>query len=332
MCVLTARPYKACSPGLPKSTRFLIALNCFLDSETTIFPLVRSGPAPAIPDQCCWQLQHKMQRRMGSVNVAIPAQALHHLVRSLALSFLIFGSSAALVSAASAWAVTDWADAHATFYGGQDASGTMGGACGYGNLYSTAYGTASTALSNALFNNGLSCGACFQIMCKLDGSKYCYSGGKSITVTATNACPPGSEGGWCDPPKAHFDLSYPMFQQLAEPVAGVIPVQYKRVSCQKDGGIRFTINGNPWFDLVLVTNVGGGGDIANLEMKGSNTNWCPMNQNWGQNWQASGHPELCGQSLSFRATLGDGRSQEFLDVAPSNWGYGQTFEANTNFL
>ncbi|KAG5542463.1 hypothetical protein RHGRI_022112 [Rhododendron griersonianum] len=227
-----------------------------------------------------------------------------------------------------AFTASPWYSAHATFYGGSDASGTMAGACGYGNTYTTGYGVATTALSTALFNAGASCGQCYRIVCdNTIDPQFCIKG-KEVTVTAIDFCPPNwsepsDNGGWCNPPLQHFDMSEPAWLNIGVYVGGIVPVLYQRVPCKRHGGMRFTINGNPWFNLVLISNAGAAGSIQAISIKGSNTGWLPMSCNWGVNWQSSTY--LIGQVLSFMITASDGEVVQCLNIAPSNWGFGQTF-------
>ncbi|KAK7292373.1 hypothetical protein RIF29_08151 [Crotalaria pallida] len=225
----------------------------------------------------------------------------------------------------------NWYDASATFYGDMGGGETMNGACGYGNLFEQGYGLATTALSIALFNNGLACGSCYEIKCVNDPHQWCIKNAGSITVTATNFCPPNyKDGSWCNPPRKHFDLSMKMFTTIGIYKAGIIPVQYRRVPCIKKGGVKFEIKGNPYWILVLVFNVGNAGDVSSVSIKGSNSgNWIPMSRNWGQNWQTG--TNLVGQALSFQVTTSDKKILEFDNVAPTNWQFNQTYEGNQNF-
>ncbi|RVW59699.1 Expansin-A1 [Vitis vinifera] len=213
-----------------------------------------------------------------------PLSSLSLFLKMALLGFLLVGILS-MVSAVNGY-YGGWINAHATFYGGGDASGTMGGACGYGNLYSQGLGG-------------------------VNDPQWCLPG--TIVVTATNFCPPG---GWCDPPQQHFDLSQPVFQHIAQYRAGI-------VLSLTEGGIRFTVNGHSYFNLVLVTNVGGAGDVHAVSIKGSRTAWQPMSRNWGQNWQSNSY--LNGQSLSFRVVTSDGRAIVSYNVAPAGWSFGQTY-------
>jgi hypothetical protein len=163
---------------------------------------------------------------------------------------------------------------------------------------------------------------------------WCKSGSSNFAiVSATSFCPPNWElpnGGWCGPPRPHFDMSQPAWETIGIYSAGIIPVLYQRVKCWRSGGVRFTIAGFDHFYMVLITNVAGSGSIQSMAVKGANTDWIPMYRNWGANWHclAGG---LVGQGLSFALVSTGGQNIVFQDVVPAWWQFGQTFTTYQNF-
>ncbi|KAI4339475.1 hypothetical protein MLD38_024417 [Melastoma candidum] len=139
----------------------------------------------------------------------------------------------------------EWQSATATH--SKEAEGgslITGGACGYGDLHKSSYGKYSAGLSTMLFNRGSACGACFEVRC-VDHIRWCLPGSPSVVLTATDFCPPNyglssAYGGWCNFPQKHFEMSETAFSKIAVGKADFVPVQYRRVSCLRAGGLRFT--------------------------------------------------------------------------------------------
>jgi expansin (peptidoglycan-binding protein) len=156
-----------------------------------------------------------------------------------------------------------------------------------------------------------------------------------ITVTATNLCPPNwaqdtNNGGWCNPPRTHFDLSKPAFMKMAQWRAGIVPVMYRRVPCVRRGGLRFALQGNPYWLRAYVMNVAGAGDVAEMWVRSGGGAWVRMSHNWGASHQA--FAQLGGRALSFKVTSYTTRQTVIAtNVAPANWCLGLTYQARVNF-
>ncbi|XP_047085517.1 expansin-A24-like [Lolium rigidum] len=254
--------------------------------------------------------------------------------RAITATLLMFACCGLAVTADKA--PIKWLKAHATFYGGADAAGTMGGACGYDNLYAEGYGTRTAALSSVLFKDGTSCGQCYKIACdrKRADPAFCKPG-VTVTITATNLCPPNNalpndNGGWCNLPREHFDMAQPAWQKIGVYEGGIIPVMYQRVPCVRKGGVRIRIVGHDYFNLVILMNVAAAGSIKSMDIKSSDSNdWLPMSRNWGAYWQCGGY--LTGKMLSFRVIDTDGQTIVFNKIMPVGWKFGQTFASKLQF-
>lgn len=167
------------------------------------------------------------------MQAALQIQALKLVLLTLLASTVTshFSSSSSSSSAQPSTWSTEWRSARATYYAAADPRDLVGGACGYGDLVKAGYGMATVGLSEALFERGQICGACYELRC-VDDLRWCIPG-TSIIVTATNFCSPNygftkEGGGHCNPPNKHFVLPIEAFEKIAIWKAGNMPVQYRR--------------------------------------------------------------------------------------------------------
>eukprot|EP00271_Cylindrocystis_brebissonii_P012009 TRINITY_DN30041_c0_g1_i1.p1 TRINITY_DN30041_c0_g1~~TRINITY_DN30041_c0_g1_i1.p1 ORF type:complete len:482 (-),score=44.30 TRINITY_DN30041_c0_g1_i1:1060-2505(-) len=223
----------------------------------------------------------------------------------------------------------NWLNASATFYGGADGAGTMGGACGYGNLYASGYGLMTAAASTTIWAGGRECGTCYEVKCA--SPSHC-TGSNSIVVTVTNFCPRGGTG-CCNPGRHHLDMSQFAYTKIAAYKSGIVPTIMRRVNCIKHSGVEFSIKGNPWFLSVLVTNVAGPGNLRSMRISTDRgKTWKGMGQDWGMTWISGGGGKV-GKSLSFElVTLTPRRKLVILDAVPASWSFGGTYSSPSNFI
>ncbi|MFJ9523605.1 RlpA-like double-psi beta-barrel domain-containing protein [Kitasatospora sp. NPDC101801] len=208
--------------------------------------------------------------------------------------------------------------------------GLLGNACGYDDAGLAAIGTLQAAASTVLWNGGLACGSRYQVACdrKLADPRWCKKGA-TVTVTVTDFCPPNpllpsDNGGWCNPPRPHFDLSEQAFSKIGVTQGSIIPVLYKQSEVNRTTPLRFKITGLPLLNDVLVDSNSAAGTTS-VQVKGTNTGWLDMTHGQGVHWESI--QLLQGQALSFKVTNSAGATVTRENVFPANWQYGQTATA-----
>ncbi|RCV04554.1 hypothetical protein SETIT_1G010200v2 [Setaria italica] len=240
-----------------------------------------------------------------------------------------------------------WLKAHATFYGGADASNTMARSRGGARPSSSPGGqideppphqapspieSTSVALARAGSSRG---GTVAGLTAWAGAERVEVRSSRHVLARAHVAVAGAGEGefgrgstmlrasagvgdpSWCGDGvrgAAHSGWKFPLSGSW-----GFLGEQrnldgYIRVPCVKRGGVRFTIYGHDYFNLVLVTNVAGAGSIRSMDVRSSDsTEWMPMARNWGANWHTLAY--LSGKMLSFRVINTDGKTLK----SPQTW-------------
>ncbi|XP_059277694.1 expansin-like B1 [Lycium ferocissimum] len=212
--------------------------------------------------------------------------------------------------------------AKATFYGNVGHLVNPSGTCGYGEYGRTVNSGAFCGVSK-LYNNGTSCGACYQVKCK--HPDYCNEEGTVVVVTNS-----GEE-------KTDFILSFSAYAKLAKPLMvakliaqGEVEIEYQRVPCKYATGAHLMVKVHessnfPDYLAIVLLNIGGLSDISAIEVwelckvQESHKQWKSMVRIFGAVWAISDPPK---GALKFRFQVRGSAGVVWvqpLKLIPSDW-------------
>ncbi|KAI5391497.1 hypothetical protein KIW84_076347 [Lathyrus oleraceus] len=224
-----------------------------------------------------------------------------------------------------------WQGAIATWYGPPNGAGSDGGACGYtDSVEKPPLSKMISAGGPSLFQNGVGCGACYEVKCTENSA----CSGNAVKVMITDECPECVES-------THFDLSGTAFGSIARSGmddnlrnAGKINIQYRRVACSFGNSIAFIIDSgaNPYYFATEIEYANGIGDIVQVEITQSNE-WLSMRRSWGARWALNLGSQLV-TPFSIRLTESGNGSEKTIvaeNVIPNNWQPGQVYRSLVNF-
>lgn len=222
----------------------------------------------------------------------------------------------------------DFVCSRATYFGSPKCPGNPRGACGYGEL-GTSANNGNVAAVSRLYKGGAGCGACYQVRCKAPG--ICTDDGVKVVATDHG----GSD--WADfilSPKAYTAMAKSGSESELQ-AYGVVDIEFRRVPCDYAPGTNLVIrvyerSRYPHYLAILLIYQAGFYDIVAAEYWQEDCKqWRPMRKPFGAAWDVE-NPPKGALPIRFKlvssVSVSDFKWVELDNAIPDGWEGGATYD------